>query len=270
MKRMKFYFFVLLSISFVGFRFHYYREYAALFNALSAALIMATIYGIYRSISQRDRTLSLRVSLEDLVKKRFGQAFGGYLIYEIKLVAGLFKFIISPRKTYQAIMSSYFASPMLSGVLIGLLLILVSESVLIHLFITVKFEGTTKLVLTLLFLLSEVFFLEMTLGNLYYFQFSKFEISDNRISIRQGLLWDVNFGVHAIRHLEWGNLRQMNDKTPKISLFQDSVVRIHLLGAVKAKRIFREKDLTSLDIYLKDVDQEHLRSAMSGLETKSI
>lgn len=264
MKRMRFWFFVLLSIGFVLVRMHFYKDYALVFNAISVVLILATIYGIYRAISGRDRTLPLRLSLEAMAKDRFGNSFGGYLIYEIKLVIGLCKFILAPLRNYRAVMNSYFTSPMLSGVLFGLLFLMLSESLLIHLFIAAKFEGVTKLVLTLVFLLSEIFLLEMTIGNLYYFQFSKFVISDGKVEIRQGLLWDMTFEISEIEVLEWGNLRKAGEKTPKISLFQDAVVRIHFKRAIKAQRIFRERELTSLDIFLKDADQECLRSAMSA------
>ncbi|RYZ53852.1 MAG: hypothetical protein EOP07_17070 [Proteobacteria bacterium] len=264
MKRVRFWFFVLLSIGFVLFRMRFYKDYALVFNALSVVLILATVYGICRAIARRDRNVPLRVTLESLAKEKFGESFGGYLVYEVKLVIGLLKFLISPLRSYRGLMSSYFTSPMLSGVLFGLLFLMLCESLLIHLFISARFEGVTHLVLTLAFLLSEIFLLEMTIGNLYYFQFSKCVIADDKIEIRQGLLWDLEFEVEDIQSLEWGNLRKAKDKTPKISLFQDAVVRIHFKRGILAKRIFREKVVTSLDLFLKDVDQERLRLAMSA------
>lgn len=163
---------------------------------------------------------------------------------------------------------------MLKGVLLGLVLLFAIEPTLIHILLAAKLKGIWKIAFHLGLVISEIYLLEILIGNLYYLQFSEVFVGSKSLAIDFGLLWKVNIDYSNIELIELGNHRQIGDKTPKITLLNSPVVRLHFKKNESAQRMFKIVSLKSIDLYLNESDitklQRNSSSENQPLECKQL
>jgi hypothetical protein len=221
-------------------------------------------FGLFRFFREQ-KGRSLRESLLAFAELRLGRSSVAYIRYEWQLTQGLFRFLTSPFKTFDALTSSYFFSERMAhfvrtAATVLSLLFLMIVLILIH-FLEGQWLGISLGITGLFFFfLAEVFG-----GNLYHLAYSAPRFDAQNVHIQVGVLKEVAFRMDAIERIEWAVQRQKGETIPALGFAKKPNVRIALKEPVPFKEMFHHKETRIIDCYLKDQDLEKLKS---GLDAK--
>ncbi len=236
----------------------YSEGHETFFLVFRAVFITFTLVSLFRIFKHRDKSLGAFSLFHEIFRRKLGQSVADYLIFEVKMLIGSLKFFRTPLKSFGAISHSYFAGPILQGLVIGLLLMLAIEPLLIHILISAKFTGPLAMVLHSGLVVSEIYILQILFGNLYYLQFSEALVTERRLKIRMGYFWNLDIDLDNIKLIERGNVRIIGDKTAKIGLMMDPTVRLHFQSLQPAQKLFKKKAYQTMDVFLKTTEVQGL------------
>jgi|GEM_PF-6473399 hypothetical protein len=232
----------------------YYKSHEHWFTTAKVLLPLALLIKIVMIWRGRQEGDTLRSLLARLIKEKLGYKFLAYLEFELSLFKGVILFLFSPIRTYRGIKLSYFAGAYLPGAMMVLIFVLLGEMLLVHMIISSK--ASAGIWIQIFVILSEIFVLEILLGNLYYVQFSKLEISNSRVDIQLGKMWSLQFDLDQVKEISVLEESSSGtfEKVPRISLMQKPTARLTFHSNIKATRFFKSKELRVIDLFLREAE----------------
>ena len=251
---------VLVVLLFWVMRHFFLEGHEVYFQAFRIFMYAYVVFSLGTLLTKVARKDGGQMAFRKFLEERLGTTFFSYLIYEIEMIKGIAYFLIAPLANYRKIAASYFVNSYLHGAIFVLLFLVIGESCFIHILISTKSSESVKLALQITFVLSELIVIEMIIGNLYYLQISKVEISEEKILVRMGLLWELDCPINMIKNIDYPIVTVRDEKVPRIALFQEPQVRIHFREKITARKLFKQKKLSCVDIFLKEKEVRELLS----------
>lgn len=248
----------LLVITYWVLRYFFHEGHEFHFAIVRLVFFGFVGFKLVKFLRARPADEDMSRTLQKFIEQRFGRAFGGYLIYEVKLLIGVLRFLASPIKTSKGITSSYFANAYLNGLLLFVCLMLVLEPIAIHLLVSHSLSAGPAAIAHVVLIILELWCIELLAGNLFYVQFSKVEIGEEAAHIQLGLIWNLRFRISDVASIELLGLEPQRPKIPKIALENQPNIRVHFKEEQLAERMIGTKPIRIIDLFLKEADRQAL------------
>lgn len=218
--------------------------------SLRALILIAAVTNLYFTInSNRKNENSKGTTIKDFLRKEFGETIGNYIYFEFQLYLGVFKYLVSPVKTTKEILKSYFATESLGGLIFIILFFLVCEPLLLHILIYNSVPEDYRSAVHIVLLLSEIYLLQMVIGNLYHLKNSKVIVTDESLKANLGILSKLNISFDQIKSISLPQETKNEYETSKLG-FGDPTLRIVAKKDFEIQVMFKIKKVKCIDLCL--------------------